>query len=264
MASLESTVEIERAGGVARLWLNRADVHNAFNETLIAELTAALQALDADAGVRVVVLGGRGKSFCAGADLAWMRRMASYRHDENLADAERLAALLRMLHGMTKPTVARVQGAALGGGTGLVAACDIVLATPQASFGTTEVRLGLIPATISPYVLQAIGARAAQRYFLSGERIDAAEAQRIGLVHEVCEADVLDARLDAMLAALLAGAPQAQADAKRLIADVAGRPIDEALIADTSRRIAQTRAAAEARDGIAAFFDKRRPSWSAR
>lgn len=255
------TIEIERADALATVWLNRPEVHNAFDESLISALTDALRQLDADPAVRVVVLAGRGRSFCAGADLAWMRRMADYSHDENLADAGGLAELLRTLHGLSKPTVARVHGAALAGGTGLVAACDIALAVPAAMFGTTEVRIGLIPATISPYVIRAIGARAAQRYFLSGERFAADEALRLGLVHEICAADALDRRVRAIVDALLAGGPQAQADAKQLIADVSGAPIDAALIADTSARIAAARSSREAREGIGAFFEKRAPSW---
>lgn len=256
-----STLDVVTERGIATVWLNRPDVHNAFDEQVIAELTQTLRALDADAGVRVVVLAGRGKSFCAGGDLGWMRRMAGYGRDENLRDAGALAEMLRTLATLSKPTLARVHGAALAGGTGLVAACDIVVATPNASFGTTEVRLGLVPATIGPYVIRAIGVRAAQRYFLTGERFGAAEAQRLGLVHELVEADALDARIGELVDALRAGGPDALAAAKRLLADVVDRPIDAALIACTSAAIADARGGAEAREGIAAFFDKRQPSW---
>lgn len=256
-----STLDIVIERGIATVWLNRPDVHNAFDEHVIAELTQALRALDADATVRVVALAGRGKSFCAGGDLGWMRRMAGYGRDENLRDAGALAEMLRTLATLSKPTLARVHGAALAGGTGLVAACDIVVATPNASFGTTEVRLGLVPATIGPYVIRAIGVRAAQRYFLTGERFGAAEAQRLGLVHEVVEADALDTRIGELVDALRAGGPNALAAAKRLLADVVDRPIDESLIAYTSTAIADARGGAEAREGIAAFFDKRQPSW---
>ena len=256
-----SLLQCEHSGATLTLWLNRPEVHNAFDEHLIAALTEALRAADADSGVRVVVLAGRGKSFCAGGDLDWMRRMAGFSHEDNLRDAGALATMLATLAGLSKPTIARVHGAALAGGTGLVAACDIAIATPEARFGTTEVRLGLIPATISPYVIRAIGARAAQRYFLTGERFDAAQALRLGLLHEVCEADTLDARVQALAEDLLAGAPQAQADCKRLVTDVAGRGIDPALIDDTTTRIARARGSAEARAGIAAFFDKRAPDW---
>lgn len=256
-----TTLEIERDGAVATIWLNRPDVHNAFDENVIAELTLALREVDIDASVRVVVLAGRGKSFCAGGDLGWMRRMAGFSREENLRDAGALAEMLRTLANLSKPTLARVHGSALAGGTGLVAACDIAIATPEAKFGTTEVRLGLVPATISPYVIRAIGARAAQRYFVTGERFDAAEALRLGLVHEVCAAAELDARIGQLADALLAGAPAAVAACKRLIADVAGRPVDAALIEDTSRRIADARGGDEAREGISAFFEKRLPGW---
>ncbi|MFT3761326.1 MAG: enoyl-CoA hydratase/isomerase family protein [Pseudoxanthomonas sp.] len=257
----DALLQIERDGVVATLWLNRPDVHNAFDEHVIAALTAALRELDIDPAVRAVVLAGRGKSFCAGGDLGWMRRMAGFSREENLRDAGALAEMLRTLASLSKPTVARVHGAALAGGTGLVAACDIAVATPEAKFGTTEVRLGLIPATIGPYVIRAIGARAAQRYFLTGERFGAAEAHRLGLVHEVVAADALDARILELLDALLAGAPTALTDCKWLVADVHGRRIDAALIEETSRRIADARGSDEAREGIAAFFEKRPPAW---
>ncbi|MFT3755299.1 MAG: enoyl-CoA hydratase/isomerase family protein [Pseudoxanthomonas sp.] len=257
----DSILEIERNGNVATLWLNRPDVHNAFDEHLIAAITIALREVDADESVRVVVLGGRGKSFCAGGDLQWMRRMAGFSREENLADAGALAEMLRTLAGLSKPTIARVHGAALAGATGLVSACDIAIAVPEAKFGTTEVRLGLIPATISPYVIRAIGARAAQRYFLTGERFDAAEAHRLGLVHEVVAAEALDARIAGIIEALLAGAPIALADCKNLIEDMRDKPVNADLIADTTRRIADARGSIEAREGIGAFFEKRKPSW---
>lgn len=257
----DSTVHIEHTGAVATVWLNRPDVHNAFDERVIAALTETLRALEAAPGVRAIVLAGRGKSFCAGGDLAWMRRMADFSREDNLRDAAALAEMLRTLAGLSKPTVARVHGAALAGGTGLVAACDIAVAVPEATFGTTEVRLGLIPATIAPYVVRAIGARAAQRYFLTGERFDAATAQRLGLVHEVVDSAALDARLQQLLDALLAGAPNALGRCKQLLVDVQGRAIDAALIADTTRRIADARDSDEAREGIAAFFAKRKPYW---
>jgi methylglutaconyl-CoA hydratase len=258
----EAVVQVERQGAVATLWLNRPQQRNAFDEVLIDSLTVALRQLDEDDTVRVVVLAGRGPAFCAGADLDWMRRMAGQDEAANLADAARLAVLLQTLARLGKPSVARVQGAALGGGTGLVAACDIAIAASDAVFGTTEVRLGLIPATISPYVLAAIGPRAARRYFLSGERIDAATALRFGLVHEACANEVLDARVAELVAHLLAGAPGAQRSAKRLVADYVGRPIDAALVEDSSRRIAAARVTEEAREGIEAFFARRKPRWS--
>lgn len=258
-----TNLEVERAGAVATIWLNRPEVHNAFDEHLIAALAATLRELDVDQEVRAVVLAGRGRSFCAGGDLGWMRRMAEFSHEENIEDAGALADMLRVLATMSKPTIARVHGAALAGGTGLVAACDIAVAVPEAKFGTTEVRLGLVPATISPYVIRAIGGRAAQRYFLTGERFDGVEAHRLGLVQELVAAEQLDARIGELLDALLAGAPMALKDCKSLIEDVRARPIDAALIEDTSRRIADARGSAEAREGIAAFFGKRPPVWGA-
>jgi methylglutaconyl-CoA hydratase len=258
----DAAIQLEQQGSIATVWLNRPEVRNAFDEHLIASLTGVLRQIEADPGVRVLVIAGRGKSFCAGGDLAWMRRMAAYSDSENLQDAAALAEMYRALAQFPKPTIARVHGAALGGGTGLVAACDIALATPDASFGTTEVRLGLIPATISPYVITAIGARAAHRYFLTGERFDSDCALRLGLVHEICAAETVDARLAELTGALLAGGPGAQAASKRLIADVAGQPLNTQLIADTSARIAATRAGSEAREGIHAFFDKRKPRWN--
>ena len=255
------TLEIETKGAVATLWMNRPDVHNAFDETLIAELTAACKALDHDPAVRVVVLAGRGKSFSAGADLNWMKRAAANSVDENLDDARALAGMLRTLAEMKKPTIARVQGAALGGGTGLTAACDIAVASTRAVFATSEVRFGIIPSAISPYVLRAIGARQATRYFQSAERIDAARAREIGLVHEVVEPEALDAKVQEIVDALIQGGPLAQAAAKDLIRAVDNQPINHTLVEETAHRIAHLRATPEARDGIAAFLDKRQPGW---
>ena len=255
------TLEIETKGAVATLWMNRPDVHNAFDETLIAELTAACKALDHDPAVRVVVLAGRGKSFSAGADLNWMKRAAANSVDENLDDARALAGMLRTLAEMKKPTIARVQGAALGGGTGLTAACDIAIASTRAVFATSEVRFGIIPSAISPYVLRAIGARQATRYFQSAERIDAARAREIGLVHEVVEPEALDAKVQEIVDALIQGGPLAQAAAKDLIRAVDNQPINHTLVEETAHRIAHLRATPEARDGIAAFLDKRQPGW---
>jgi methylglutaconyl-CoA hydratase len=255
------TLEIERAGQIATIWMNRPAVFNAFDEQLIDELTLACHELDADPGVRVVVLGGRGKHFSAGADLNWMKRAAGFTHDQNVADARRFAGMLRTLAGMGKPTIARVQGAALGGGTGLTAACDMAVASSDAVFSTSEVKFGIIPSAISPYVLRAIGPRHALRYFQSGERISAQRALAIGLVGEVVEAEVLDACVGQLAAALLQGGPQAQKAAKELIAAIAGQPIDETISEETAQRIARQRATEEARDGIAAFLDKRPPGW---
>jgi methylglutaconyl-CoA hydratase len=253
----------DRSDGVVRLTLNRPDVHNAFDDRLIAELTQALESLGEDDGVRAVVLTGAGKSFSAGADLNWMRRMAGHSDEENLADARALARLMQTLNELPKPTVARVNGAALGGGTGLVACCDIAIASDKASFGTTEARLGIIPAVIGPYVIAAIGPRQAKRLMLTGERIPASEAARIGLVHEVAPAEGLDAAINAVLDDLLRCGPKAIAAAKRLVRDLTGRPITAEIVDDTAQRIAQLRATAEARDGIVAFLEKRRPAWLA-
>jgi methylglutaconyl-CoA hydratase len=257
----DTGLELVQQGSVATLWLNRPDVHNAFDEHLIAGLTRHLRDLDSDQSVRVLVLAGRGRSFCAGADLNWMQRIAGYSESENLKDASALAEMFRALAQLSKPTIARVHGVALGGGLGLVAACDMALATPNASFGTTEVRLGLIPATIGPYVIAAIGARAAHRYFLSGERIESEAAQRLGLVHEICPMEKLDERLGELTLQLLNGGPSAQAASKRLIAEIGDRPLTEQLIADTSARIAKVRAGSEAKEGLQAFFAKRKANW---
>jgi len=255
------TLEILRDGGIATIWMNRPDVHNAFNEALIAELTAACRQLDADDSVRAVVLAGRGKSFSAGADLNWMRRAADASVDENLADARKLAGMLRALAELTKPTIARVQGAALGGGMGLASACDICVASTAASFATSEVRFGIIPSAISPYVLRAIGARQAGRYFQTAERISAAEAKALGLAHEVVAPEELDAKVAGIAAALLVGGPKSQAAAKDLIRAVADRPVSDAVVEDTARRIAELRATPEAKEGLAAFLDKRPAAW---
>ena len=255
------TLELESAGPVTTLWMNRPTAHNAFDETLIADLTAACRTLDADPTVRVVILAGRGKSFSAGADLNWMQRASAQGVDENLADARALAHMLRTLAEMKKPTIARIQGAALGGGMGLAAACDIAVASADAVFATSEVRLGIIPATISPYVLRAIGARQALRYFQTGERMDAARAKEIGLVHEVVAPDQLDAKVAEIAAALLLGGPLAQAAAKELIRAVDHQPVNDNLLEDSAHRIAHLRATPEGREGVAAFLEKRSPAW---
>lgn len=246
-----------REGGTGWLILNRPQLHNAFDDRLIVDMTSSLQRLEDDDGVRCVILAARGKSFSAGADLNWMGRMAGYSYEENLADAERLAHLLRTLHELQKPTIVLVQGPAYGGGVGLVAACDIAIAAEEtATFALTEVRLGLIPATISPYVIAAIGRRQAHRYFLTAERFDAGEAVRIGLVHlAVPERDLLTAG-NRMAAALGASGPYALSEAKMLIRAVADRPVDDDLAADTAMRIARARASDEARERIAAFLSK--------
>lgn len=255
------TLEITRDAGVATLWMNRPDVHNAFNEQLIAELTLACRELDADDSVRVVVLAGRGKSFSAGADLNWMRRAADASVEENLHDARKLAGMLRTLAEMQKPTIARVHGAALGGGMGLASACDICIAGEGAVFATSEVKFGIIPSAISPYVIRAIGARQAHRYFQTAERISAARAADLGLAHEAVPADQLDVTVQGVVTALLQGGPRSQAAAKDLIRAVADRPVSDEVVEDTARRIATLRATPEAKEGLAAFLDKRPAAW---
>lgn len=257
-----SSYRLERSpDGVARLTLSRPAIHNAFDDRQIAELNVAFGELAREEGVRAVVLTGAGRSFSAGADLNWMRRTATYGEAENLRDAKALAALMKALYELPQPTVARVNGAALGGGTGLVACCDVVIASEDAQFGTTEVRLGIIPAVIGPYVIAAVGARQARRLMLTGERITAYEAARIGLVHEVVPADQLDAAVERVLSHLLKGGPRAVAAAKLLVRELADRPIDQDLIDDTARRIAALRATPEAREGLSAFLEKRKPGW---
>lgn len=255
------TIEIERNGRVATIWMNRPEVFNAFNEQLIGDLSDACSALDAEKAVRVVVLAGRGRHFSAGADLNWMKRAAAYGQAENLEDARRFACMLRALSNMSKPTIARIQGAALGGGTGLAAACDMAVASADAVFSTSEVKFGIIPAVISPYVLRAIGPRHALRYFQSAERILADRALAIGLVTEVTAVDALDVGVATLVEALIAGAPQAQAAAKNLIAAVSNRPIDASVVEETAQRIARQRATDEAKDGVLAFLEKRLPIW---
>ncbi|MBL9034884.1 MAG: enoyl-CoA hydratase/isomerase family protein [Rhodospirillaceae bacterium] len=254
-------LDIATANQVTTIRMNRPEKHNAFDETLIAELTAAFRAAGKDDAARVVVLSAAGQSFSAGADLDWMRRMADQAHDANERDALALAELMAAIDGCPKPVLGLVQGAAFGGGVGLVACCDIAIAATEATFCLSEVRLGLIPAVISPYVAAAIGARACRRYFLTAERFDAQTALNLGLVHEVVPAAEFDAASDRMLGQLLKGGPQAQRAAKDLIAHVAGARIDEKLMRDTARRIAAARASAEGKEGLAAFLAKRKPNW---
>ena len=256
-----TALEVVRRGPIELIALARPKVHNAFDETLIAELTAAVRAAADAPEVRVIVILGTGASFCAGADLAWMKRMAGYGHDENLADAKALADMLSTIANCPKPTVACVNGPAYGGGVGLIACCDVAFGASDATFALSEVKLGLIPATISPYVVAAIGARQAQRYFVTGERFTAAEAYRIGLLHDITPPGELDGRVNELLGALLLAGPQAQREAKRLVRDVANRPIDAPLIAETAERIARIRASDEGRAGIAAFLAKRAAPW---
>ena len=246
---------------VARVTLNRPEVHNAFDDALIAGLTAEFERLGADDSVRAVVLAGNGKSFSAGGDLNWMKRMASYDRAANLADAVALAAMMRTLDELPKPVIGLVHGAAFGGGVGLVACCDMVVAARGAVFSLSEVRLGLLPAVISPYVVRAIGARASRRYFLTAERFDAVEAYRLGLVHVLCDDADLEAAGAALLAEIMAGGPQGQGATKALIRRVQSGPIDDAMTEDTARAIADIRASDEGREGVAAFLEKRAPAW---
>jgi methylglutaconyl-CoA hydratase len=249
-------------GPLGIITLNNPDKHNAFDDILIADLTTALNAMEKNAAVRIVILSAAGKSFSAGADLNWMKRIAGYSPEENFRDAMGLGTLMHTLHGLTKPTIARVQGAAYGGGVGLIACCDIAVGTHDAAFSLSEVKLGLIPAVISPYVVAAIGERAAHRYFLTAEKFDASEAYRLGLLHELAvNDDAMDEIIDDMCIALLAAGPHALREAKSLIATVANKPINEALVAETAQRIARVRASEEGREGLAAFLEKRTAAW---
>ncbi|AJK49532.1 enoyl-CoA hydratase/isomerase family protein [Burkholderia plantarii] len=255
------TIRVTDQQRIATVTLARPEVRNAFNETTIAELTAVFGELDARDDIRAVVLAADGPAFCAGADLNWMRRMAGYTDDENRADARRLARMLEAVYRCGKPVIARVHGDAYAGGVGLVAACDVAIAAAPARFCLSEARLGLIPATIAPYVVRALGERASRRYFTTAEVFDSARAAQLGLIHEAVPAEALDAAIAQLGETLRANGPTAVRTAKRLVAEVAGRALDDALIEQTADWIAATRAGAEAREGIAAFLDKRTPSW---
>ena len=248
---------------IARITLTRPEVRNAFNDEVIQQLKAAFESVGENSDVRAVVLAAEGPAFCAGADLNWMRRMADYTRDENLADAGQLAAMLKAIYECPKPTIAAVQGDVFAGGMGLVAACDMAVSVRTATYCLSEVKLGLIPATISPYVIRAMGARAAHRYFLTAERFSAEEAHRIGFVHELVDTDALDAKVAELAAALVSASPAAVRACKRLVQDVAEREIDEALIAATVEGIADIRASDEGREGVASFLQKRKPAWLA-
>lgn len=256
-------LSVEKRNRAAIVTLNRPQIRNAFDDALIASLTEALRALDADPGVRAVVLAGAGPAFCAGADLNWMKHMAVYGYEQNLEDARALAAMLKTLDRMSKPTVARVHGPAFAGGVGLVAACDIAIGTPGAKFCLSEAKLGLSPATISPYVVRAMGERMARRYFLSAEVFDADEAYRVGLLSKLSASENLDAEIEELLGHLTQGGPQALAEIKDLIRAVSSGGVDDAMIDDTAKRIAAIRVSAEGREGIASFLEKRKPSWIA-
>jgi len=255
-----ATLNIQ-SGPVSTVTLNRPEVRNAFNDEVIAELTEAFTRLGQEPQVRAIVLAAVGAAFCAGADLNWMRRMADYSHAENLADAAQLAEMLRVIYTCPKPTVARIQGDVYAGGMGLVAACDLAISVDSANYCLSEVKLGLVPATISPYVIRAMGTRAAHRYFLTAERFDAGQALRIGFVHEVVPADQLDAKVNELTKALVSASPNAVRCCKTLLQDVADQDIDAALIARTVEGIASIRASAEGKEGVQSFLQKRKPNW---
>ncbi len=253
---------VEKRNGIARVTLNRPEVRNAFDDALIASLIKVFNELKSDDAIRILILAGNGPVFCAGADLNWMKRMAGYSYEENLADARGLAEMLAALDRLPKPTIARVHGAVFAGGTGLVAACDIAVGTPEAKFCLSEAKLGLSPATISPYVIRAMGERNARRYFHTAEVFDAEEALRVGMLSALVSTSEIDSKIDNLATHLLAGGPEAHGKIKDLVRAVAGRPIDDALVADTAQRIAEIRVSPEGKEGIASFLEKRKPSWS--
>jgi methylglutaconyl-CoA hydratase len=261
MPETSVVTDIDRRG-IATVTLSRADKHNAFDDGVIAELRAAFDDLAGRPEVRVVVLASEGKSFSAGADLGWMQRMVGYDYEHNLADSRLLAGMLAALYHLPQPTIARVQGSAFGGAVGLVSCCDMAVASDHAFFALTEVKIGLVPATISPYVIRAIGERASRRYFTTGERFDAATALQLGLVHEIADSGELDQRLDALIEHLLQNGPMAVRAAKDLINAVAGKHIDDELIEDTCQRIASIRVSPEGQEGLGAFLEKRKPTWN--
>lgn len=258
-----TALTLTHTGALLTITLSRPEVRNAFNDEVIAELTQAFQTAAASAEVRAVVLAAEGPAFCAGADLNWMRRMADYTRAENLADAAKLAEMLRVMYACPKPTIARIQGDVVAGGMGLVAACDMAVTVDTAGFCLSEVKLGLIPATISPYVIRAMGARAAHRYFLTAERFSAQEAHRIGFVHEVVPAEQLDAKVAELVKALVNASPNAVRSCKELVQTVAEREIDGALIAQTVEGIADIRSSTEGKEGVQSFLQKRKPNWLA-
>ena len=260
---MTQTLQIERRGPVVHVWLNRPEVRNAFNDQVIVELTGTFRALAEEPALRAVVLGGHGKAFCAGADLSWMRAMADYSWEQNRADAQALADMLWAIYSCPLPVVGRVHGDCYAGGLGLAAVCDVLVAAEGLHFCLSEARLGLLPATIGPYVVKALGEQAARRYFLTAERFSAATAQRLGFVHEVVPPEALDAKVDEIVAALVANGPAAVKACKRLVQDLAGRPISDELRADTARRIADIRASDEGKEGVQSFLNKRAPGWTA-
>jgi len=258
---MASHLIVEKRNTVAIVTLNRPEVRNAFDDALISELTDVFLGIERDDAIRVMVLAGAGKAFCAGADLNWMKRMSGYGYEDNLKDAKALAGMLKALDRMSKPTIARVHGPAYAGGVGLVAACDIAVGSQDAEFCLTEVKLGLSPATISPYVVRAMGERMARRYFLTGEVIDAGEAYRLRLLSDVCPPEELDGAINALLGHLVVGGKEANAKIKDLVRTVGSGMVDDAMIADTARRIAEIRVSPEGKEGIASFLEKRKPAW---
>ena len=260
---MNTTLKIDVADLIGSITLNRPNVRNAFNDEVIAEITQAFIELGSREDIRCIVLAGEGSAFCAGADLNWMRRMADFSREENLADAGKLSEMLRVIYECPKPTVARVQGDVVAGGMGLVACCDVAVSVESAGYCLSEVKLGLIPATISPYVIRALGERAAHRYFLTAERFSAQEALRLGFVHEIVSADQLDAKVSEITQALVKNSPNAVKVCKKLVQDVAGQEISQPLIAKTVQGIADIRASEQGREGVSAFLEKRKPSWLA-
>jgi methylglutaconyl-CoA hydratase len=255
-------IEVDQRGAVRWLWLNRPEVRNAFNDALITEISSAFAAVESSPETRVVVVTSRGPAFCAGADLNWMRSMANFSHADNHADALKVARMFAAVHACSRPVIARVQGDAFGGGVGLAAACDIVVAAEGATFALSEVKLGIVAATISPHLVRAMGARQAARYMLTGEKFTALQARTLGLVHEVTLMDGLDREVERLAHHLLAASPAALAATKRLLADVVETPMDDVLLAATAKCIADARVSPEGREGIAAFLEKRAPSWA--
>lgn len=258
METVKSNID---SRGVARVTINNPDKHNAFDDQIIAQLTRAFKAIANNTDVRLMILDSVGKSFSAGADLGWMQRMADYSYAENLSDSRALAEMLKTLNSLPQPTIARIQGATFGGAVGLVSCCDMAIATERASFCLSEVKIGLVPATISPYVIAAIGQRASRRYFTTAERFDAQTARQLGLVSEVIDADKLDSAIEDIVTALLANGPIAIKHAKQLIFNISGKPIDTALIEQTCEVIAATRVSDEGQEGLNAFLEKRSPKW---
>jgi methylglutaconyl-CoA hydratase len=257
-----NTLDIQRSGSIAKVFLNRPDVRNAFNDAVISELTSTFQVLASDTNLRAIVLGAHGKAFCAGADLSWMQTMAGYSWKQNQADAQALADMLWTIYSCPVPVVGRIQGDCYAGGLGLAAVCDVLIASASAHFCLSEAKLGLLPATISPYVIRALGEQASRRYFVTAERFSATQAQALGFVHEVCDGDdALNAKVDEIVAAIMANGPMAVRACKKLVQDMADQPITDTLRADTARRIADIRAGDEGREGVQSFLQKRKPSW---